>query len=544
MSFGILCNLVEWGRDGKGLGMRDLDLNRDDHIQMETLGILEDEVRAQIQIFQKSCFFARLHRPCTLGDGIQQISSDELEHYIRLHEKAAQQSRYVKFVPASGAASRMFKLLFQFYHQSPTPLSEEIRERAKRGDEEAKEFLSFQKGIRQMGFFGDLKAVMASKGLLLERLLTQGQWPEILEHLLTERGMNYGSLPKGLLKFHQYPSGNRTAFEEHLVEAVHTVRDGKGICRLHFTVSPEHEGAFRQYLERIRPRYEQDLQSRFEVTFSVQKHSTDTIAVDLENQPFREKDGRLLFRPGGHGALLTNLMDLQGDLIYLKNIDNILPDRLREPTIHWKKVLGGLLVELQETVNRYVRQLMEGVRDLGLFEMAMDFAKNKLLIPEPRVFKQWTVEEKRDFLLSRFNRPLRVCGMVRNEGEPGGGPFWVEGKDGSLSLQIVESAEVDPQSPEQQAIWASSTHFNPVDLVCAVRDFQGKPFYLKDFVNPEAVFISQKSKDGRDLKSLELPGLWNGAMAEWITLFVEVPITTFNPVKTINDLLKSEHQPE
>jgi len=219
-----------------------------------------------------------------------------------------------------------------------------------------------------------------------------------------------------------------------------------------------------------------------------------------------------------------------------------LPDRLREPTIIWKKVLGGLLVEIQKTVYGYVRQLMEGPKDTRLFEMAMDFARNRLLIPEPQAFKQWTVEKKRDFLLDRLNRPLRVCGMVRNEGEPGGGPFWVEGRDGSLSLQIVESAEVDPQSPAQQAIWGSSSHFNPVDLVCAVKDFRGNLFHLKDYVNPEAVFISQKSKDGRDLKSLELPGLWNGAMAEWITLFIEVPIATFNPVKTINDLLKSEHQ--
>jgi hypothetical protein len=279
-----------------------------------------------------------------------------------------------------------------------------------------------------------------------------------------------------------------------------------------------------------------------EVTFSVQKHSTNTIAVDLDNRPFREKDGRLLFRPGGHGALLSNLADIQGDLIYLKNIDNILPDRLRGPTIIWKKVLGGLLVEIQKSVTGYLRQMIQGSKEIGLYETAMDFARSRLLIPEPQAFRQWTVEKKRDFLLNRLNRPMRVCGMVRNEGEPGGGPFWVEGKDGNLSLQIVESAEVDPQSPEQQAIWGSSTHFNPVDLVCAVKDFRGNPFPLKDYVNPEAVFISGKSKDGRVLKSLELPGLWNGAMAEWITLFVEVPIATFNPVKTINDLLKSEHQ--
>ena len=524
------------------MGMRDLDFSREDHIQMESLGISEDQVKAQIRIFRKPLFFARLRRPCVLGDGIQQISSEVLEHYIKLHEEAAQEGRFIKFVPASGAASRMFKLLFEIYGQSPTPPIEEFRDQACKGDQRATDFLCFQEGIRRMAFFEDLKAMMDRKGFAVENLLDQNRWQETLKYLLTDEGLNYGALAKGLLKFHRYPSGNRTAFEEHLVEAIHTVRNKKGICRLHFTVSPEHEEAFRRYFERIRSSYEQQFQCFLKVTFSIQKHSTDTIAVDLENRPFREKDGRLLFRPGGHGALLFNLADIQGDLIYLKNIDNILPDRLRGPTIIWKKVLGGVLVEIQKTVYGYVRQLTEGSKDTELLETAMNFVANRLLIPEPQAFKQWTVEKKKDFLLNRLNRPLRVCGMVRNEGEPGGGPFWVERKEGNLSLQIVESAEVDPRSPEQQAIWGSSTYFNPVDLVCAVKDFRGNPFLLKDYVNPEAVFISQKSKDGRDLKSLELPGLWNGAMAEWITLFVEVPIATFNPVKMINDLLKSEHQ--
>ena len=524
------------------MGMRDLGFNRGDHIQMESLGISEEQVKAQIQIFRKPLFFVRLHRPCILGDGIQQISSGDLEHYVQLHEEAAQEGRFIKFVPASGAASRMFKLLFEIYSQNPCPPIEEFREQAGKGDQKAKDLLCFLDGIRSMALFEDLKSMVDGKGLPLEELLEQNGWQEILKYLLTEQGLNYGALPKGLLKFHRYPSGHRTAFEEHLVEAIHTVRDRRGVCCVHFTVSPEHEEGFRQYCERIRSWYEQEYQCLLEVTFSIQKHSTDTVAVDLENRPFREKDGRLLFRPGGHGALLFNLADIEGDLIYVKNIDNILPDRLRGPTIIWKKVLGGLLVEIQKNVNGYVRQLTESSKDKGLFERAMDFAKNRLLIPEPHGFKQWTVEKKRGFLVNRLNRPLRVCGMVRNEGELGGGPFWVEGKDGNLSLQIVESAEVDSQSSEQQGIWGSSTHFNPVDLVCAVRDFRGNLFHLKDYVNPEAVFISQKSKDGRDLKSLELPGLWNGAMAEWVTLFVEVPITTFNPVKTINDLLKSEHQ--
>ena len=524
------------------MGMRDLEFSRDDRIQMETLGISEDQVKAQIQIFQRSSFFARLRRPCTLGDGIQQILPDELEHWLRLHEEAALEGRFTKFVPASGAASRMFRLLFEIYDESPLPPMKEFRERAEKGDRKAMDFLCLRDGFRRLTLFDDLKSAVDGEGLPVEKLLEQDQWEEILKYLLTDRGLNCGSLPKGLLKFHRYPTGNRTALEEHLLEAIHTVRDREGVCRIHLTVSPEHEEPFRRCFEEVRVRYEQQFQCLLELTFSIQKHSTDTIAVDLENRPFRESNGRLLFRPGGHGALLANLADIQGDLIYLKNIDNILPDRLRGPTITWKKVLGGFLVEIQRKAHGYVRQLARGSKDTELLEMAMDFARQTLLIPEPQAFKQWTVEKKRDYLLNRLNRPLRVCGMVRNEGEPGGGPFWVEGEDGSLSLQIVESAEVDPRSPEQQAIWGSSTHFNPVDLVCGVKDFWGYPFPLKDYVNPEAVFISRKSKDGRDLKSLELPGLWNGAMAGWITLFVEVPIATFNPVKTVNDLLKPEHQ--
>jgi len=516
--------------------------SQEDLFQMKALGISEEQVRAQIQIFEKSSFHVRLHRPCTIGDGILQISSDEMPTYIRLQEKAAQEGRFLKFVPASGAASRMVQSLLRIYHKNVEV--KEVQKWADGGDLEAKEFLNFITKIRQFPFFEDLKALMASHGLQIEDLLDQGRWFEVIEFLVAERGLHYGMLPKGLWKFHRYPSGGRTTLEEHLVEAVHTVRDQKGICRLHITVLPEHEGAFRQLLERIKPLYEQNYQSRFEVTFSVQKHSTDTIAVDLENQPFREKDGSLFFRPGGHGALLENLNDLQGDLIYLKNIDNVLPDRFKEPTLTWKKVLGGFLIETQEFINRYVSQLMEGQEGMGLCEEAMAFAQNRLLIPRPRDFKQWMEKEKREFLLSKLDRPLRVCGMVKNEGEPGGGPFWVEGRDGTLSLQIVESAQVDPQSSEQQAIWVSATHFNPVDLVCAVRDFRGRPFHLERYVDPEAVFISQKSKEGRDLKSLELPGLWNGAMAGWITLFVEVPIATFSPVKTINDLLKPEHQPD
>jgi hypothetical protein len=347
-----------------------------------------------------------------------------------------------------------------------------------------------------------------------------------------------------LLKFHQYSNGRRTAFEEHLVEAADYVKDAHGLCRLHFTVSSEHQKRFEGLLEEVRHRYEKNYNARFQVDFSLQKRSTDTIAVDIYNQPFREKDGKLLFRPGGHGALIENLNDLKGDIIYIKNIDNVATDRIKGPTFLWKKILAGCLIELQKKIFTYLERLVAQKPDEQFLDEVTDFARERLCLTPPNSWQRKSIREKREFLLNKLNRPLRVCGMVKNEGEPGGGPFWVEGKDGALSMQIVESAQVDPNSNEQQAIFASGTHFNPVDIVCGVRDYIGDPFDLWNYIDADAVFISQKSKDGRNLKALELPGLWNGAMANWITLFVEVPIITFNPVKTINDLLRKEHQPQ
>ena len=326
------------------------------------------------------------------------------------------------------------------------------------------------------------------------------------------------------------------------MEAADYLKDEKGTCCLHFTVSPEHKQSFEALLESTKSRYEEGYGVRFHVDFSVQEKSTDTIAVDLENKPFRLNDGTLLFRPGGHGALIENLNDLKGDIIFIKNIDNVVPDRLKGHTFLWKKVIGGLLIQIQQKIFTYLERLSEGPVDEALLGEAFEFAQNDLCITPPRNQELTSDQAKQDFLLRMFYRPLRVCGMVRNVGEPGGGPFWVEAEDGSLSLQIVESAQVDPRSEQQQSILRSSTHFNPVDIVCGVRDWQGNPFDLRRFVDPDAVFISNKSKDGRDLKALELPGLWNGAMSYWNTIFVEVPLITFNPVKTIIDLLRKEHQ--
>jgi hypothetical protein len=349
-----------------------------------------------------------------------------------------------------------------------------------------------------------------------------------LECLLTARGLNYGSLPKGLLQFHSYGNSSRTPFEEHLVEGALYARDFNGLVRLHFTVSPEHAGGFTNLLDAVKASFEKEYGVTLEVTFSQQKPSTDTIAVGPDNEPFREKDGTLLFRPGGHGALLENLNDLDADLVFIKNIDNVVPDRLKNHTVDWKKVLAGLLLHYQEKIFIYQKELEKYSSSLESGFLAEAAEKEDLV----------------QYLREKFNRPLRVCGMVKNLGEPGGGPFWALNSDGTISLQIAESVQIDMANPVQAKIAKHASHFNPVDLVCGLKNYKGEKYDLMKHRDPMTGFISQKSKDGKELKAQELPGLWNGAMSDWNTIFVEVPVITFNPVKTVNDLLRYEHQPE
>jgi hypothetical protein len=411
------------------------------------------------------------------------------------------------------------------------------------GEAAAEVFLRLLAAIRVLPFYDDLQEVMARDGFSLEAVIAQGQVNLLLEYLLTERGIHYASRPKGLLKFHCYPSGCRTSFEEHLCEAARYLCAAGGSCRIHFTISPEHEQEFTQHLREVIPGYEKHFGVRYEIEFSFQRPSTNTLAVDADNRPFRDPEGNLLFRPGGHGALLPNLSDLQGDLVFIRNIDNVAPDYRKEPALYWNKILGGYLVHLQQGAHHWLRVLRTPVSEDQLKE-AEEFCRQKLFIALPQAHSSRSVPDRQAYLLSKLRRPLRVCAMVPNTGEPGGGPFWVEGPDGSLSMQIVEKAQVDFADPGQKAAWRAATHFNPVNLVCALQDEEGRPFELPQYVDQDACFISEKSKDGRVLKALELPGLWNGAMADWITVFVEVPGSTFNPVKSVADFLRPEHQPE
>jgi len=500
----------------------------------------DEAVLQQLDWFQKGFPFIHLQRPCTAGDGLVTLTAHEVDRCITLHDHAARAGRMLKFVPASGAASRMFQSLLTLANR-PEPLTPQtIASAAESGDQDCQQFRQFLANLQQFAFTDELRRVMARDHLALETLLSTSQYRDLLAYLLTPKGLNYANLPKGLIQFHRYADHTRTPFEEHLVEAAAYVQDASHSARVHFTVPVEHQETIAAYIRQVLPRYEQT-GCHYRITYSVQKPSTDTIAVDHENRPFRDANGMLVFRPGGHGALIENLNDLKGDIIFIKNIDNVAPDQRKADTYRYKKALSGYLIALQDELFAHLRCVVQDPLDPFALAAALTFAQEKLFLQPPQAVQQADASVQRDFLVRKLNRPIRVCGMVKNTGEPGGGPFWVQDQNGDLSLQIVEASQVNLKARDQHAIWLSATHFNPVDLVCGVRDFQGRVFDLHRFTDPATGFISVKSKDGRELRALELPGLWNGAMAKWNTIFVEVPLSTFNPVKTVYDLLRPEH---
>jgi hypothetical protein len=490
------------------------------------------QIQAQINYFRKGFPPIFLIEAATSSRGLRILSETESKHYAELYDRSVKDLQVIKFVPASGAASRMFKHLFEFVND---PESIDL------DSEKYSEVIEFIEGLDKLALKSDLQSVMIKRGEDLKNMISEDKYRDIVEAVLMEDGLNYGQLPKGLLSFHRYEKEDRTPVEEHLVEAAAYCRNEEGKAMLHFTVSDEHLDGFIDLLSRKQSSYEERLGVTFQIDFSIQRSFTDTIAVDLDNNPFRDENGALLFRPGGHGALLANLNELNADLIFIKNIDNIAPDRLKPTTFLYKKALAGILLECQEQIFSLLRQLHKGADKALLYE-AEQLLGNVLNLHPPIDFhEKMSEDEKLDYLRSKLNRPVRVCGMVKNEGEPGGGPFWSRNPDGSVSLQVVEGSQIDFNDHEQAEIVKYSSHFNPVDLVCGTRDYKGNPFDLQNFTDPDTGFISIKSLDGRSLKAQELPGLWNGAMGDWNTVFVEVPIETFNPVKTINDLLRSQH---
>ena len=521
--------------------MVDAFFTKKDLQQIKERGMTPERIIAQIKSFQKGFPCVRLKRPCTAGDGIQMLDSEDIKRLGENFSETTLAGRAMTFVPASGAASRMFKSLLSVNNRYKALERAGLHECSETNDPDLRDCHKFMRNIKSFAFYEDLKSALARDGLDIEKLLETARFKPILEHILSHRGLNLSGMPKGLIKFHRYPGHCRTPLEEHLVEAAAYVSKANGGAKIHFTVSPEHELDIRDHLRKVRSLYERT-GTKFHIGISLQEPSTDTIAVDMDNRPFRDNAGNLVFRPGGHGTLIENLNRLKGDIVFLKNIDNIVPDRLRAKTILYKKALGGYLVEIQSALFQYVQRLSTGRVGGHEVDDIFEFAKTRLSLMPPVDLRLSTDKEKARFLLSKLQRPLRICGMVRNEGEPGGGPFWVENEDKTTSLQIVESSQVDMDSEQQRDIWESSTYFNPVDLVCGLRDHLGRPLELTQFRDPDTGFISVKSVEGKDLKALEVPGLWNGAMADWITIFVEVPVATFNPVKTVLDLLREEHR--
>jgi hypothetical protein len=486
--------------------------------QLNAKGISIAQIEEQLAYFKKGFPYLSIQASASIEKGIKYIPENEQDFFLdKWSSYLKANKKIVKFVPASGAASRMFKDLFEFLE-------------SKSSEPESPFLKKFFEGISKFAFYDSLESVCEKN---------DGQ-KKIIENLLTDKGLNYGQLPKGLILFHNYPDGPRTAMEEHLVEGALYACNEAGEVAIHFTVSPEHRELFRQLAEQKSPLYAERFGVNYQIDFSEQKSSTDTIAADAENQPFRDKE-QLLFRPGGHGALIENLNDISADVVFIKNVDNVVPDSFKPATILYKQLLAGVLVDYQQKIFEYLHLIDSGKYEHEQLMKMVYFLQDELCIKNPET-KMLEDVELVLYIKSKLNRPLRVCGMVRNQGEPGGGPFLAVNADGTVSPQILESSQIDLKDPEKKRLFEQGTHFNPVDLVCALKNYKGEKFDLLRYVDKNTGFISLKSKNGKELKALELPGLWNGAMSDWNTVFVEVPVETFNPVKTVNDLLREEHQ--
>ena len=504
-------------------------ISTQDKAQLEAKGISEAQIEQQLRDFQTGFPFLKLAGAAAIGNGIVAVDEAKEKASIKAWEDYKAEGHHItKFVPASGAASRMFKDMFEFLdadYDVPTKPAEK----------------QFFEGLHDFAFFQALDdSCQVNEGKGADALVDEGDYKSVVANMLGADGLNYGQLPKGLLQFHAYDDEVRTPLEEHLVEAA-LYAQSRGEADVHFTVSTEHRELFQALVERVQPEYEKRFGIKYHISFSEQKPSTDTLAANMDNTPFRNEDGSLLFRPGGHGALIQNLSDLQSDIVFVKNIDNVVPDKLKPATVTWKQVIAGILVEAQKKVFGYLHLLDTGKYSHAEIEEMIRFVRHELCTDMPGL-KDLEDAELVVYLRKKLNRPMRVCGVVKNVGEPGGGPFLAYNPDGSISLQILESSQIDKNNPEYMKMFTEGTHFNPVDLVCGIRDYKGAKFDLPKYVDPQTGFISYKSKNGKELKALELPGLWNGAMSDWSTIFVEVPLETFNPVKTVCDLLRPEHQ--
>lgn len=504
-------------------------LSQQDLKQIAQKGITEEQIKIQLEEFKTGFPFLKIEAAAGIGQGIIRLDEDARKSYVNDWNTYKKEGhKIVKFVPASGAASRMFKDMFAFldapYDVPTTPFEKQYFD-----------------NIEKFAFYDALNAKCVENcGKDIKTLIGENNYKAVVANMLKKEGLNYGQLPKGMLLFHRYEDGSRTPMEEHLVEgALYAASNGE--ANVHFTVSHEHIEFFENKVKEKVDGFAKKYDINYNISFSEQKPSTDTVAANPDNTLFRNEDGSMLFRPGGHGALIQNLNDIDADVIFIKNIDNVVPDRIKADTVEYKQVIAGVLIDLQKKAFEYLEVLESGVYNHRKLEEIIRFVQQDLCCRKADI-KDLEDAELVIYLRNKLNRPMRVCGVVKNVGEPGGGPFLTYNQDGTVSLQILESSQIDKSNEEYMKMFAEGTHFNPVDLVCAVKDYKGQPFDLPKYVDKTTGFISSKSKNGKELKALELPGLWNGAMSDWNTVFVEVPLSTFNPVKTVNDLLREQHQ--
>lgn len=507
-----------------------------DFAQIYEHGIPLEKIQNQLQFFRNGMSKTVLVEPATVSKGILKLSEKDFQQKAQYFDSIKPSLKLIKFVPASGAASRMFKFLNVFLDEFDIE-NESIHAYINRKKDS--ELSIFIVGLEKFPFFDEVHAELEKSYPDFNNLKSDFKNYYFIKLLLSTDNFDFANKPKAILPFHKYINHIATPIEEHLNECV-TYSTSKGKSHMHFTVSESHQNEFEIAINAIKNKIENENKTSIEISFSNQDKSTDTIAVDMENNPFRDEMRKLVFRPGGHGALIKNLNNLEADIIFIKNIDNVIQNHIETISLY-KKSLAGILIELQNQVFRYLNEI-NNVNEEYLNEIIF-FAKSNLNIEIHKDVENYTLENKISFLKSILDRPIRVCGMVKNEGDTGGGPFWVKDSEESVSLQIVETSQIDLTNIHQANILANATHFNPVDLVCGIRNFKNEKFDLNKYIDYNSGFIVQKNKNGRTLKGYELPGLWNGAMAKWITVFVEVPIITFNPVKTVNDLLKPLHQP-
>ena len=494
--------------------------------QLTQQDIAMKDAERQCDTVRNNSRFVEVVRPAISNDGILTLDENRVRQVVSGYEQEISREKIVKFVPASGAASRMFKDLHNFREGTTA---------------KQKTITDFFEHLHEFAFFKELKQKIAENGENLSELLQKKDYAALIDYVLTEKGLNYAQTPKGLILFHQYGTVARTAFEEHLVEAMEYACDADKNVYLHFTVSPEHWEAFENLKNDLVPQYEQQFDIQFFIEFSTQYSSTDTLAFAADNTPFRTTDGRLLLRPGGHGSLLKNLDEIDADIVCIKNIDNVCLDRYKQDSITYKKLLVGLLLEYKNQIFNLLQEMENELLSEEKLQEIEKFLQERFFVSVPDTYKNLSLAERQNILFEKLNRPIRICGMVKREDEPGGGPFWVKNVQGEISLQIVETSEINLAEDTQKNCLDKSEFFNPVDLVCSLKNYRGKPFYLPDYVDFSRYFVSEKSQNGTTLKAIENPGLWNGAMSDWLSIFVAVPLSTFSPVKTVNDLLRKEH---